>query len=474
VTSEPAEPLSSDEASLARAGDPTGIPRSAAWDANDEATPAAASWETDDGAAGEGTEASKATSASKAKGAEPDEDLELEAATALRSEPWRLSHMMIAIVVVAVLLWIWVTLKAMALVLLVFGAIVAVITAGFVVARLRTARQDALLAMVTIAVERGLPLAPAIAAFADQFRGRAHRRVMGLAALIHAGAPLPEAMEQTRRIASRDTVLMAWVGHHTGRLARALRLAGESRPARVAAWSAIASRLAYLLLVMLVAEGISAYLLYSIVPRLESIFSDFNARLPQVTVFMIHVSQAAMNYAPIADLIVLAQVALFLYIPFSFGGWVNYRVPVFDRLLARRHAALVLRALSVAIEADKPIALGLRTLSEHYPAPWVRRRLEKVLLDVRLGADWIEALWRTGVIRKADAEVLASAASVGNLAWACRELAETAERRQQLRIQVLTQAIFPLAVILMGLAVAILCLGYFAPLVMLIERLADL
>jgi type II secretory pathway component PulF len=130
--------------------------------------------------------------------------------------------------------------------------------------------------------------------------------------------------------------------------------------------------------------------------------------------------------------------------------------------------------LSVAIEANKPIALGLRTLSEHYPAPWVRRRLEKVLLDVRLGADWIDALWRAGIIRKADAEVLASAASVGNLAWACRELAATAERRQQLRIEVLTQALFPLAVILMGAAVAILCLGYFVPLVMLIERLADL
>jgi type IV pilus assembly protein PilC len=210
------------------------------------------------------------------------------------------------------------------------------------------------------------------------------------------------------------------------------------------------------------------------VPKFEAIFADFGAQLPPVTIFMIQSAHVAIRYAPIADLFVLAQIVLFLYIPFSYGGWVNYQVPVFDRLFARRHAALVLRGLSVAIEANKPIALGLRTLSEHYPAPWVRRRLEKVLLDVRLGADWIDALWRAGIIRKADAEVLASAASVGNLAWACRELAATAERRQQLRIELLTQGLFPLAVILMGVAVAILCLGYFAPLVMLIERLADL
>ncbi len=94
-------------------------------------------------------------------------------------------------------------------------------------------------------------------------------------------------------------------------------------------------------------------------------------------------------------------------------------------------------------------------------------------MDVRLGADWIDALWRAGVIRKSDAEVLASAASVGNLAWACRELADTADRRQQLRIQVLTQAIFPLAVVAMGMAVAFLAVGYFLPLVNIIRRLTD-
>ena len=92
---------------------------------------------------------------------------------------------------------------------------------------------------------------------------------------------------------------------------------------------------------------------------------------------------------------------------------------------------------------------------------------------MRLGADWIDALWRAGVIRKSDAEVLASAASVGNLAWACRELADTADRRQQLRIQVLIQALFPLAVVAMGLAVAVLALGYFWPLITILRSLID-
>jgi protein transport protein HofC len=176
---------------------------------------------------------------------------------------------------------------------------------------------------------------------------------------------------------------------------------------------------------------------------------------------------------PRSAAIAAVEVACFLFIPFSFGGWMNYQAPIFDRLLSRRHMALVLRAISVVIEADKPIALGLSTLAEHYPARWIRRRLAKVEMDVRLGADWISALWQAGVIRRTDAEVLASAASVGNLAWACRELADSADRRQQLRIQVLTQAVFPMAVIAMGLGVALLALGYFLPVIALIRSLID-
>jgi type II secretory pathway component PulF len=132
----------------------------------------------------------------------------------------------------------------------------------------------------------------------------------------------------------------------------------------------------------------------------------------------------------------------------------------------------VLRALSLVVEANKPIAQGLSTMADHYPTGWVRRRLVKVERAVRQGADWIDALWRAGIIRAADAEVLASAASVGNLAWALRELAETNERRQAIRIQAVVQTLFPVAVILFGAVVAVMVIAYFVPLIKIIGELS--
>ncbi len=354
MTSEPAEPLSRDDASpFAGAGDATADPP-AEWDADEAPPAAAATWEADD----------RDVDAAGLKGPK-DDGGDPSLALPVRKQPLRVSHLMLAIAGVAVLCWMWVTLKYLLIVFVAIAAIILLITAGFVLARLQTSRQDALLSLLAVAAERGMPLAPAVSAFADQFRGGAHRRVMLVVEQLNAGIPLPEALERPRRTLTRDAVLMAWIGHRAGRLARALRLASVARAAQFAAWSTIASRLAYLLLVILIAQGISGFLLYFIIPKFEAIFMDFGIPLPEVTIAVIRLSHTIFISGPLLLPIVVAEIACFLFIPFSFSGWMNYRAPIFDRLLHRRHAALVLRALSVVIEADKPVALGLEELAEH-------------------------------------------------------------------------------------------------------------
>jgi protein transport protein HofC len=348
------------------------------------------------------------------------------------------------------------------------------IGAGFVWARLRVTRQDSLVWIMAIAAERGMPLAPAVAAFADQFRGKARGRVQALVARLNEGSLLPEALEQTPRAVSRDVVLMAWIGQATGLMPKALRLAGSARSAQLSLWLGIASRLAYLLGLLLALQTIVGFIVYFIIPKFEAIFRDFGVALPEATLWMIAFSHRVVQYAPVSSLFLLGEVACLLYVPFSFNGWMNYNVPIFDRMLSRRHTALVLRALSLVVESSQPIALGLSTLASHYPTRWVRWRLARADRSVQRGGDWIDALWHAGIIRQADAEVLASATTVGNLAWALRELAETSERRMSLRLQAALQTLFPLTVVLLGLVVACLALAYFLPLVKLIMELSKI
>jgi protein transport protein HofC len=397
-----------------------------------------------------------------------------------RARPWRLRHLMYLVAIVAVLLWLG-TLVADRIVIVAFVlvggfsmAFISVMGAGVVSARRRMTRQDALLELLAIAAERNMPLAPAVAAFAHQYSGGTHGRVMDLAAHLNWGTALPEALGRVRGLVSRDAGLLAWMGEASGRLPKALRIAVSSRSTRLPIWTAIAARLAYILVILLVIQTIISFILYYIIPKFEAIFKDFGVTLPRITVLIIAWSNMIVRYASPVLLLPFVEAGLLFCIPFSFLAWGDLHVPLFDRLMRRRHTALVLRSLSLIVDGSKPLSLGLATLADHYPTAWVRRRLIQADSEVRQGADWIEALWRHGLVRASDAEVLATATTVGNLAWALAELAETSERRFTTRFQAFVQTAFPLVVLTLGSLVFIIATGFFLPLIQLIERLTDL
>ncbi len=412
---------------------------------------------------------------------QPEEDVSLDPAVYAKSrlQPWRLSHLMILIAGLAVLLWLGVLLLGSAAIIFMMVssiflfAFTILMGTGAILARRSSTRQDSLLWLLAIAAERNMPMAPAVAAFADQYRGTYYRRVMDLAAQLNWGTALPEALQRARKIVSRDAVLLAWVGQAAGMLPKALRLAAEARSSLLSVWTAIAARIAYILVLLLVIQVISGFVLYYIIPKFEAICHDFDLSLPQVTILVIDFSHGVIKYGYPFFFLPVIEVALLFLLPLTFLSWGNYNVPIFDRLLGRRHTALVLRALSLVIEGGKPITEGMSALAQHYPTYWIHRRLLKVQSDVRQGTDWIESLWRHRLIRAADVEVLVSAAKVGNLAWALTELANSAERRLATRTQLLVQTFFPLVVLMLGIVVFILAAAYFMPLIHLIEGLTN-
>ena len=389
----------------------------------------------------------------------------------------RLRHMMYLIAALAILFWLVLLAVDARFIgpLIVMGVIVfgfaAVLGGAVIAARARATRQDSLLSVLAIAAERGMPLAPAILAFADQYRGFSYRRITDLAAQINWGASLPQALDRSRKLVSRDAIVLTWVGQAAGTLPRALRMAASMRLHQLPIWTAISARLSYILGLLLAMQMITGFIMYFIIPKFEAIFKDFGVSLPQVTILVIEFSHFFIRYFYITMWIPLIEIGLLIFLPLSFLSWSNYTVPLFDRLLGRRHTALLLRSLALAVEGGKPISLGLSALSQHYPTPWVRRRLLSVEKEVEQGADWIESLRHYRLIRSTDADVLRSAAEVGNLSWALLELAETAERRLAVRFQMVIQTLFPLVVIMLGASVFVMAMAYFVPLVSLISEL---
>ncbi len=258
-----------------------------------------------------------------------------EQESVVSADSWRLSHMMWLIAAIAVILFLIVKVGAP---FVVFGAVLLfamAVGAGVILARRRSTQQDSLLWIMAIAAEGNMPLAPTVAAFADQYRGKYRRRIMNLAAELDSGRSVPEALENVRRVVSRDALLLARVGEKAGRLPQALRLAASSRSSQLPIWTAIATRLAYLLALLLFMQSMCGFMLYFIIPKFESIFKDFGVPLPLSTIWMIEGSHFIITYGFFTAWIPPLELLLLVFLPFSFAGWVNFDVPFIDRLLKR-------------------------------------------------------------------------------------------------------------------------------------------
>ena len=404
----------------------------------------------------------------------------------------KIQHMMYGIGVCAIVLWLvvilafWFTSLAsplsVVLIISLMLTLVVAILIGLVVIQLsrsRTRRQTLLWALA-IAAERSMPLAPAALVLADQygpaalgwgFRGRVER----LASFLNEGLPLPDAMDRVPGVFSRVAEVLARTGYATGTLARSLREAAALRASEERAWGTTASRLAYLGWLILVMQVITSFMLYFIIPKFEAIFMDFGISLPPVTIFTIEMSHIVLKYflffGPLIFLIeVVLPAALLIGLLMSFAVW--WDLPLVNSLFRRRHSALILRLLSLAVAGRRPIPAVIERLSVEYPAGWVRERLSLVSDDIREGRNWIDSLTERSLIRRPAAAVLHSAQRVGNLEWALHETAESTDRRLGYRLQFWLQMLFPLLIVGMGALVGLFAVAYFLPLVQLIEALS--
>lgn len=329
-------------------------------------------------------------------------------------------------------------------------------------------RRMALLSVLAAAARRWMPLAPAAEAFAEESRGIFGSRCRVVAQALHAGMPLGDALRLNGPFIPRRALAIVEVGVRTGNVSGALAEAARqpaTQPTMARVWAA----LWYLGAVVLIGTSVLTFLAIKIVPAFVKIFDDFDSQLPGMTVNLIHACDWFVSYGWPPLLLGLFGIACFALLwTFDIIAWLP---PPLSTLSRRRETAIVLRALAVATEADRPVELAMSALAEHYPSLAICGQLRRALAEMAMGQPWAESLADQGLLRGGELALVASAQRVGNLTWALREVADRMERRFALRLQRWLEVLVPMLVLALGAVVMYTIVALFIPLVRLITKL---
>jgi type II secretory pathway component PulF len=198
-------------------------------------------------------------------------------------------------------------------------------------------------------------------------------------------------------------------------------------------------------------------------------FSEFGLELPAVTQWLIAIASQSVYAIPV---VYPALLMLLLLLCSYIIRWSRYELPGLNWFWLRSDGALVMRALSFAVQQGRELGPALRLLAQQYPRPSVARRLERAVEGIDRGTDWCDALRSEGLLTSTDAALLQAAQRVGNLAWALDEMSEGSLRRWAFRWKILVDIAFPLLILVLGLLVMFIVIGLFLPLVSLIQGLS--
>jgi type II secretory pathway component PulF len=381
---------------------------------------------------------------------------------------------MIAIAIVATALYF----ALISLALLLFLGVPFLILLGFglrtIFERRLSTHQNGLASVLVLAAEKNAPLAPAIEAYAELCSGKYRVRARDLAERLADGELLPRALAEIPSILPVDDQLLIRVAFYRGDLSATLRglLVRGKRFSETL--GSIAGENSYLFFLFFVVLSVYEFTAKFLVPKYVTIIESFHIPIPFVLEKLSALDSSFVN-VPVLDLVRFGLAAALLIALFGrlFGFW-RRGIPILRGLITRSDTLLIVRSLAIVAAANRPLSDAIDVLSRSFPKRSVRRRLESALERIEAGGDWLDALLSKSLITRDDHRLLDSARRAGNLEWALKELADQGRRRLERRNRSIAAVVNVFAIMTAGGIIFMLALAYYYPLVVLIQRMANL
>jgi type II secretory pathway component PulF len=333
----------------------------------------------------------------------------------------------------------------------------------------RTQRQ-ALLQLLAVGIESGVPLAPLLDAWASDERGVQSNRIRRLVYRLFQGVSLPEVAEESTGALKSEEILAIRFGTQSGTLAASLRGAAESLEPPSVVEPSIRRTVTYLLAFSAVASLVTAFFMIKVVPAFQAIFDDFSMDLSTPMILSIDLANLFVRYW---YLIALALIFLaWGIVSFRGSGIVGALVDRLSGGVRTKYAADLLRKLSLVTRAGRPLTGAISTLARYHFDPAMRQKLLFVRNEVEHGADPWQSMTDERLIDEQEAAALVTADRLGNRPWVLRELASAKSRRANRKWQIVAQLALPVVVLGCGAFILLQAVAVVSTLARLVMSLA--
>ncbi len=325
------------------------------------------------------------------------------------------------------------------------------------------------LQQLSMMLKGGMPLLSGLIALTDEAPRKSLGKIWKLIVNnIQSGDSLSQAMSK-HRCFPEFTIQLIRVGERTGELPPVLERAVTTMRSRRRGIQEFSSALVYPLLVLLIAVGVTAYMVVYLIPRLEIYLQSLGKNMPAMTQRLVDTSSFMRQYYPLVG-IILIGIAVFSITAYrSKEGrmWIDrnaLRIPIVGTLFKLCETSTFARSLSVMLESGITLIDGLGTVEKLLYNRFTAKTVNNARASIIQGGNFADAI----DIGNAFAPMLKKMVSVGqqsgDLKGVLEEVAEFHEAQFHTSIKRLNSILTPLLTIGIGGVVGYVYISFFVAL----------
>ena len=328
--------------------------------------------------------------------------------------------------------------------------------------------------LLSTMLSTGLPLVDSLSNLALQVTGYFREVIRSIQNDIQSGISLSEAMGRFPEVFSNLYVNLVKAGEASGKVSEVLGKLADTLESDLEFRGKVKGALIYPAIIVVAMGGIGIFMMTTIIPQIAKVYTDFKADLPLPTRILIGISTGLTTYLPFV--LVLLVLAYFGYRTLRKNTVSDYlinnslyKAPVFGPLNEDVVLAILCRTLGTLLGAGVAIIDSLNIVSATMANDYYRSGIESASKAVEKGLPLSQSLRRSAVFPVMVAQLVAIGEETGTLDQSLARLAKFYEDEAERKVKVVTTAMEPLIILLMGIGVGGLAIAVLLPMFNLIN-----
>ena len=329
-------------------------------------------------------------------------------------------------------------------------------------------------------VTAGLPLMRGLDVLKRQMKDAQMKEALdGISENISAGGTFSEALSAYPKIFDNLYVNMVKAGEAGGVLEVVLGRLAEFAEKAEKIKNKVKGAMIYPIVVLCAAVGITAFLLYTVIPKFKQVFADMMGgdKLPAITQFVIDASEFVQNNGFVVATFIAAVIVIKKVVGKTpqgayFYDWLSLKMPVTGTLVQRTAVSRVTRTLGTLLSSGVPILQSLVIVRDTTGNRVVSRALQEVHDAVKEGEGMTQPLAQCWVFPPMVISMVEVGEETGALADMLTRIANTYDDEVDYAVAGMTAAIEPALIIVLAVVVGTIVIAMFLPMISIIAKVS--